>query len=230
MPLVLDRTQSINELRDLYRDLHGFGKDLRAASLWFQELVRSGGFAEHGRAFGYASDDPQDVLNRSIDITRDFSFLVAVTGAFSSGKSTLLNLLLDQPDLLPASVIPMTAVCTVIRYADQPRIRVRYVPLQDCFARVRTCIGHPFKAPFTGPEHLAAAFESPREFVEDPVAQESLKRFAELLRRYDEIADHPVTFAGRAPFIAGGGVLPEGGGSYFLCLAKSTLPFGPVPP
>ena len=41
-----------------------------------------------------------------------------------------------------------------------------------------------------------------------------MKRFAELLRRYDEIADHSVAFGGRAPFIAGGGVLPESGGSY----------------
>ena len=73
---------------------------------------------------------------------------MAVTGAFSSGKSTLLNLLLDQPDLLPASVIPMTAVCTVIRHAEQPRVRVRYVPFEECFARVLMCIDAPFTKPF----------------------------------------------------------------------------------
>ena len=93
MTLLLEKNQSVAELRDLYRDLHGFGKDLRDTALRFQELVRSGAFAERGRTFTYASDDPQDVLNRSIDITRDFSFMVAVTGAFSSGKSSLLRLL-----------------------------------------------------------------------------------------------------------------------------------------
>ena len=214
MPLVLEERRSIAELRELYRDLHSFGKDLRDVSLRFQDLVRHGAFPERGRTYSYASDDPRDVLNRSIDITRDFAFLVAVTGAFSSGKSTLLNLLLDQPDLLPASVIPMTAVCTVIRYGEQPRVNVRYVPFQETFERARMCVGQPFKAPFTGPEHIADAAEHPERFVEDPSAQESLRRFTTLLRRYDEILDPPVAFAGRAPFISGGGILPDGGGSY----------------
>ena len=120
---------TIDRLRHVYRDLHQLGLKLRESALRFQEMVRAGSFAENGRTFVYAPDEPRELLNRSIDITREFSFLVAVTGAFSSGKSTLLNLLLDQPDLLPASVIPMTAVCTVIRYGDQPRVRVRYVPL-----------------------------------------------------------------------------------------------------
>jgi hypothetical protein len=186
-------------------------------------MVREGGFPEQGRTYSYSPDNPKDILNRSIDITRDFEFLVAVTGAFSSGKSTLLNLLLDRPDLLPASAIPMTAVCTVIRYGEQPRVRVRYVPFQDCFARVGMCIGQPFAKPFTGPEHLAEAAQNPENFQAEPESQESLRRFASLLRRYDDIAEPGQTeaqilessrFDLRAPYMAGGGALRGRDGNY----------------
>jgi len=206
--------RTIDRLRHVYRDLHQLGLKLRESALRFQELVRAGNFAENGRTFAYAPDEPREVLNRSIDITRAFEFLVAVTGAFSSGKSSLLNLLLDQKNLLPASVIPMTAVCTVIRHGDRPRVAVRYVPFEDCFARAQACIGTPFRRPFTGPQHLAEALARPADFVADPAAAESLRRFAELIGRYDEVQKLPVWFEVRAPYIGGGGVLPDAGGEY----------------
>lgn len=204
--------RSVEGLRDLYRNLHQLGLNLREAARRFQDMVRAGNFTENGRSFSYSPEEPREVLNRSIDITRDFGFLVAVTGAFSSGKSSLLNLLLDDRDLLPASVIPMTAVCTVIRQGDQPRVQVRYAPFSECFARARASIGVPFRQPFTGPEHLGEALARPGEFVADPAAAERLRRFAELLSRYDELQQAPVWFEVRAPYIGGGGVLPENGG------------------
>ena len=83
MPETLEKTRNIQDLRKLYEDLHRFGGDLREAASRFQEMARAGGFSEHGRAFKYDRTDPGDTLNRSIDITREFEFLVAVTGAFS---------------------------------------------------------------------------------------------------------------------------------------------------
>ncbi|MFQ5504057.1 MAG: dynamin family protein [Planctomycetota bacterium] len=187
----------------------------------FQEMVRAGGFPQRGRTYSYSREDPKDILNRSIDITREFDFLVAVTGAFSSGKSTLMNLLLGQPELLPASVIPMTAVCTVIRYGSTPSIRVRYVPFPECFERAQACIGHPFKKPFSGEQDLAEALEQPEHFVGPVEARESLVRFASILRRHEELLDLSVSFQTRAPFMSGGGVLPSADGGYHY--------FSPVP-
>ncbi|MFQ5654218.1 MAG: dynamin family protein [Planctomycetota bacterium] len=213
MSVAVGAKQSIDDLRELYTDLHRFGQDLRQASLRFQEMVRADFFAEHGASYPYLPDDPKDILNRSIDITRKFEFLVAVTGAFSSGKSTLLNLLLDEPDLLPASVIPMTAVCTVIRHGHEPRVAVRTVPLDECFRRAEMCIGQPFKKPFRGTASLGEAMEFPERFVEDDDAAESLRRFVEIIGRYQEIATPSISFAERAPYISGGGVLPAADGS-----------------
>ncbi len=215
MPAIAEpKVGAIEGLRSLYCDLHQLGLNLREAAMRFQEMVRGGNFVENGRTFSYSPDEPRDILNRSIDITREFEFLVAVTGAFSSGKSSLLNLLLGQRDLLPASVIPMTAVCTAIRHGDRPRVDVRYVPFEECFARVSACTGQPLQQPFTGPEHLTEALEHPENFVSDPSAAASLRRFAELLGRHDEIRQLPVWFEVRAPYISGGGTLRASDGAY----------------
>jgi hypothetical protein len=50
-------------------------------------------------------------------------FYVACIGQFKRGKSTLLNALLGAP-VLPAGVLPITAVPTVIGYAARPAARV----------------------------------------------------------------------------------------------------------
>lgn len=204
-----ERTRSIDELRDLYGQLHEFGLDLREASLRFQDLVRNGHFGERGGHFRYAEGDQKNLLNRSIDITRNFEFMVAMTGAFSSGKSTLLNLLLEQEDLLPSSVIPLTAVCTVIRYGDEPRVRVRYVSKADAFARIPMCLGRPLLKKLDSVEQLPEVLDHPEHFIDGEAAQASLKRFAEVLRRYDSIVERPISFAEREPFIAGGGRLAD---------------------
>jgi GTP-binding protein EngB required for normal cell division len=52
-------------------------------------------------------------------------FYVACVGQFKRGKSTLLNALLGQP-VLPAGVIPVTTVPTIIRYGEYLAARVRF--------------------------------------------------------------------------------------------------------
>jgi hypothetical protein len=50
-------------------------------------------------------------------------FYVACVGQFKRGKSTLINALIGVP-LLPAGVIPVTAVITIVRYGDAIGARV----------------------------------------------------------------------------------------------------------
>jgi GTP-binding protein EngB required for normal cell division len=52
-------------------------------------------------------------------------FHLAVLGQVKRGKSTLLNALLGE-DVLPSSVVPLTAIPTFIQYGEQRLLRVRY--------------------------------------------------------------------------------------------------------
>ena len=52
-------------------------------------------------------------------------FHLAVLGQVKRGKSTLINALLGE-DILPSSVVPLTALPTFIRHGDQRSLRVRY--------------------------------------------------------------------------------------------------------
>ena len=51
-------------------------------------------------------------------------FVVTVVGEFSRGKSTFLNNLFGQPNILPVGNLPTTAVMTRIRYNPQPKMAV----------------------------------------------------------------------------------------------------------
>ena len=51
-------------------------------------------------------------------------FYVACIGQFKRGKSTLVNALVGAP-VLPAGVVPVTSVVTVLRYGSRPRTRIR---------------------------------------------------------------------------------------------------------
>lgn len=52
-------------------------------------------------------------------------FYVACVGQFKRGKSTLLNALVEDR-VLPAGVVPITTVPTVLRYGEKRRARVRF--------------------------------------------------------------------------------------------------------
>jgi len=103
-----------------------------------------------------APAEPAAALQRLAAIAREFSaerldmearsladrvaegrFYVACVGQFKRGKSTLLNALVGEP-ILPAAVVPVTSLPTVIRSGPRKTARVRKVdghwqeiPLQD---------------------------------------------------------------------------------------------------
>ncbi|NCB53856.1 MAG: dynamin, partial [Epsilonproteobacteria bacterium] len=55
---------------------------------------------------------------------------VAITGQFSSGKSTFLNALLAK-NILPTGITPVTSKVNYIRYGDAFKIRVHYKDGRD---------------------------------------------------------------------------------------------------
>jgi Dynamin family len=73
---------------------------------------------------------------------------VLVAGEAERGKSTLINALLGR-SVLPAGVIPLTAVATTVRYGDDPRAEVRFAD------------GHDEKQPLTALPDLVAERGNP---------------------------------------------------------------------
>lgn len=66
------------------------------------------------------ADDARDLAAR----VSEGRFYVACVGQFKRGKSTLINALTGEP-VLPVGFIPVTAVPTVIRYAEQLKARLK---------------------------------------------------------------------------------------------------------
>lgn len=66
------------------------------------------------------SDEARTTSNR----IADGRFFVACVGQFKRGKSTLIDALLDEP-VLPAGVVPVTAIPTVVRFGPALAARVR---------------------------------------------------------------------------------------------------------
>jgi GTP-binding protein EngB required for normal cell division len=60
-----------------------------------------------------------------VDRLETASFEIGVFGRVSSGKSSLLNYLLEQP-VLPVGVTPVTAIPTRARFGPQPRVIVEF--------------------------------------------------------------------------------------------------------
>lgn len=65
-----------------------------------------------------------DLHGRAESVRTD-KFRVVVVGAFSRGKSTLLNAMLGH-DILPQKVNPSTAIITVIEFAQTPSVRIKF--------------------------------------------------------------------------------------------------------
>jgi small GTP-binding protein len=60
---------------------------------------------------------------------------VAITGQFSSGKSTFLNALLSK-NILPTGITPVTSKVNYIKYGDELKIKIRYIDGREEFQGV----------------------------------------------------------------------------------------------
>ena len=65
----------------------------------------------------------RSTLSMILDRLEDNSFEIAIFGRVSSGKSSLLNTILET-DVLPVGVTPITAVPTRLAYAESPAVNV----------------------------------------------------------------------------------------------------------
>ncbi|MFG3234619.1 dynamin family protein [Streptomyces antibioticus] len=81
---------------------------------------------ERAASIGELTQDTEgwEEVARSGERLRERTFLIAVCGEFSSGKSTLLGALLGRPELFPADVGATTSVPTVVGWAESEQVRV----------------------------------------------------------------------------------------------------------
>ena len=86
-----------------------------------------------GEAFS-PSPDMRIRLNQ-LEVRAKEPMKVAVTGQFSSGKSTFLNALLSR-NILPTGITPVTSKVNYIRYGDELNIRVHYRDGRDEYRSV----------------------------------------------------------------------------------------------
>jgi len=81
-----------------------------------------------------ASKELKDALAK-LKIRAKEPMKVAITGQFSSGKSTFLNALLSK-NILPTGITPVTSKVNYIRYGDELKIKIRYKDGRDEYQNV----------------------------------------------------------------------------------------------
>lgn len=82
-----------------------------------QELVRE--------AYSYNNKTLNNIVNDVCTLAEDPLQRIVFAGSFNSGKSSLINRLLNQ-DILPTEAIPTTPALTHVLYGDKPNVVVRY--------------------------------------------------------------------------------------------------------
>lgn len=70
----------------------------------------------------YELDSSSQQLADVLPLVRDFKMRLPLVGAFSAGKSSLLNTLLGEKKLLSVEITPETALATELHFADQEQI------------------------------------------------------------------------------------------------------------
>lgn len=73
----------------------------------------------------------EETINEWIRKVEKEEFIVSVCGQVKAGKSTFLNLLIFENEVLPTASTPETAKLTILRYREQPLIRVHFYSEED---------------------------------------------------------------------------------------------------
>jgi GTP-binding protein EngB required for normal cell division len=101
------------DFRERLRRLEGAGNDLDLLSL-IEQVVSKRGLVQF-----------MGTISLILDRAEDRNFEIAVFGRVSSGKSSLLNAVLDF-DVLPVGVTPVTAIPVRIAYGEDPSLIVSF--------------------------------------------------------------------------------------------------------
>ncbi|MDR0407465.1 MAG: dynamin family protein [Campylobacteraceae bacterium] len=86
------------------------------------------------KPYMYASVELEEAIKK-LKIRAEEPMKVAITGQFSSGKSTFLNALLAK-NILPTGITPVTSKVNYIRYGSEFSIMVRYKDGREAFFQV----------------------------------------------------------------------------------------------
>ena len=136
-PAATELNGIVGELRGLVSKLdryllEGVGEDLK---LRLQRLERKSNDLELLSKLEQIVADRglvefRTTISSILDRAEDKTFEIAVFGRVSSGKSSLLNAILET-DVLPVGVTPITAVPTRITYGEKPSMRVSFAEGQS---------------------------------------------------------------------------------------------------
>ncbi len=80
--------------------------------------------------YGKSSITIEDI-DKKIEELNNEKFYVSVTGQINSGKSTFINALIFEDDVLPMSITPHTAKITIIEYGKEPKIEITFYNEQE---------------------------------------------------------------------------------------------------
>jgi len=78
---------------------------------------------------GYRVDE--NVLQEWERQLEEQEFIVSVCGQVKAGKSTFLNLLIFEDEVLPTAGTPETAKLTILKYGEKPLIRAHFYSEED---------------------------------------------------------------------------------------------------
>ncbi len=80
--------------------------------------------------YGKSSITIEDI-DKKIEELNNEKFYVSITGQINSGKSTFINALIFEDDVLPMSITPHTAKITIIEYGKEPKIEITFYNEQE---------------------------------------------------------------------------------------------------
>ena len=95
---------------------------------------------EFRASVGYSENAIKKLLDSLVRRAEEPS-RVAITGQFSSGKSTFLNALLSK-NILPTGITPVTSKINFIRYGEEFKLQVHYYDGREAFygvESIKTC-------------------------------------------------------------------------------------------
>jgi polynucleotide 5'-kinase involved in rRNA processing len=93
-------------MRKLYAKFAELGKGLLELNRSYTAFREDGCF-RNAEVHTY-TNDPAHPLDRAVR-SCEYAYRIMFAGAFSGGKSTLINALMDHPDLLPTEDLPTPA-------------------------------------------------------------------------------------------------------------------------
>ncbi len=106
----------VKEYKDIHSKVTEFGNSIDEQIKYAKSILTKSEF--------YPSQTLTSVLNK-LSIRAKEPMKVAVTGQFSSGKSTFLNALISK-DILPTGVTPVTSKVNFIKYGDEYKLEIHF--------------------------------------------------------------------------------------------------------